>query len=115
MDVLYSIFVVLHLLGWAIVLGGALANMRQPKLAPGVLHGALTALIAGIALVGLAEATSSGPDEINHMKIGIKLIIALVVAGMAIYGRRNDNIVSRGYLGGIAALTVVNVALAVIW
>ncbi len=115
MDIVYSLVLVLHLLGWAIVLGGALANMREPKLAPGVLHGALTALIAGIALVGLAEATSGGPDEINHMKIGIKLIIALVVAGMAIYGRRNDNIVSRGYLGGIAALTVVNVALAVIW
>ncbi|HLS26813.1 MAG TPA: hypothetical protein VK063_13175 [Beutenbergiaceae bacterium] len=115
MDVLYSIFVVLHLLGWAIVLGGALANMRQPKLAPGVLHGALTALITGILLVGLAEATSGGPEEINHMKIGIKLLVALVVTGLAIYGRRNTDVVSRGYLGGIAGLVVVNVALAVIW
>mgnify|MGYP007060835173 CR=1 FL=1 len=115
MDILYSILVVLHLLGWAIVLGGVLANMRKPKLAPGVLHGALTALLTGILLVGVAEATSGGPEEINHMKIGIKLLIALVVTGMAIFGRRNTESVKTGYLGGIAGLVVVNVALAVIW
>ena len=115
MDIVYSIVVVLHLVGWAIVLGGVLAKMREPALISGVLHGALLALLTGIVLVGPAEATSGGPDVINHMKIGIKLIIALVVTGMAIYGRRNDKAVSRGYLGGIAGLTVVNIALAVIW
>lgn len=115
MDIVYSILVVLHLVGWAIVLGGVLAKMREPALASGVLHGVLTALVTGILLVGVAEATSGGPEEINHIKIGVKLIIALVVTGMAIYGRRNTEVVKTGYLGAIAGLTVVNIALAVIW
>lgn len=115
MDVVYGILVVLHLIGWALVLGGALTRMREPALSKGVLHGVLTALIAGILLVGVGEATSAGPDVINHMKIGVKLLVALVITGMVIFGGRNSEKVTRGYLGAIAGLTTVNVAIAVLW
>lgn|SRR5690625_1996674 len=112
MSVVYGIFVVLHLIGWAIVLGGALANMRTPKVISGMLHGVLTALVTGIVLVGLAEM---GDGEVNHLKIGIKLLVALIATALVIYGRRNDDRVTTGYLGGIAGLVVVNVAIAVLW
>ena len=31
MDLVYDLLVVLHLLGWAIVLGGTLVNLRTPQ------------------------------------------------------------------------------------
>lgn len=112
MNIVTGILIVLHLIGWAIVLGSALANMRTPKIASGMLHGILTALISGILIVGLAEMGDGG---LNHMKIGIKLLITLVVTGMVIFGQRDQKKVTTGYLGGIAGLVVINVALAVLW
>lgn len=111
MDIVIGIFLVLHLVGWAMTLGGALATMKAPKITPGMLHGVLTALVTGILLVGLNEM--SGGD-VNNVKIAVKLIVALVVTTMVILGRRNEK-VSTGYLGGVAGLVVVNVAIAVLW
>ncbi|HLS13444.1 MAG TPA: hypothetical protein VK095_02940 [Beutenbergiaceae bacterium] len=114
MDVVYGILVVLHLIGWALVLGGVLTRMREPALNKGVLHGVLTALLTGILLTGLAASGVAGPDP-NNTKIAVKLVVALVVTGLVIFGSRNSEKVTRGYLGAIAGLTVVNVALAVLW
>lgn len=114
MDIVYGILLVVHLLGWAMVLGGALAYLREPKIAKGMLHGILTALVAGIAMVGIASAGLAA-DEPNNTKIAVKLVIALVVTGLVIYGQRNAEKVTRGYLGGIAGLTALNVAIAVLW
>ena len=112
MSIVNGILVVLHLIGWAMVLGSALANMRNPQVAKGMLHGVLTALISGILIVGLAEM---GDGTVNHVKIGVKLLITLVVTAMVILGQRDEKKVTAGYLGGIAGLVVVNVAIAVLW
>lgn len=111
MDIVIGIFVILHLIGWAMVLGGALGTMRSPKVTPGMLHGVLTALVTGILLVGLHEMNDG---DMNHVKIAVKLVVALVVTALVIVGRRKES-VSTGYLGGIAGLVVVNVAIAVLW
>ena len=114
MKLFFNILLVLHLLGWAIVLGGTLTNLRTPKIAAGVLHGALTALVTGIVMVGLAE--SGAVDENFSMaKFGVKLIIALVVTGLVVVGTRKPERVTRQLVGAIAGLTVVNVAIAVLW
>ncbi len=112
MDLLYSIFLVLHFLGWGIVLGGTIVNLRTPRIAPGVLHGALTALITGILLVGLAEGVLD--KDIDTTKIAVKLIIAVVVTALVIVANRKEK-PSRGMVGGIAALTAVNIVVAAIW
>jgi len=110
----FNILLVLHLLGWAIVLGGTLTNLRTPKIAAGVLHGALTALVTGIVMVGLAE--SGAVDEsFSGAKFGVKLIIALVITGLVVVGTRKPERVTRQLVGAIAGLTVVNVAIAVLW
>jgi len=110
----FELLVVLHLLGWAIVLGGTVTNLKTPRIAPGVLHGVLTALVTGIAMVGLA---SSGvvDEEFDNIKIGIKLLIALVATGLVLFGVNRPERVTRGLVGGIAGLVVVNVAIAVLW
>lgn len=76
----------------------------------GLLHGALGALLTGLLLVGVLEM---GDGDVNHMKIGIKLLIALVVTGMAFWGGRKDEL-KPGFFGLIAGLVAANVAIAVL-
>jgi len=114
MELLYNVLVVLHLVGWAIVLGGTLVNLRTPKIATGVLHGILTALVTGILLVGIGSASDEIHDP-NTTKVAVKLVVALVVTGLVVYGTRRPEKVTRGLVGAIAGLTVVNVAIAVLW
>jgi hypothetical protein len=114
MDFLYHLLLVLHLLGWAIVLGGVLVTMKSRTLPKGALHGILTALITGVLMVGLAESSDELRDP-DMAKIAVKLVIALVVTGLVIYGVRKPAKVTTGLLGAIAGLTVVNVAVAALW
>lgn len=111
MSIVFGILLVLHLVGWALGLGGAVFGMRSQQLLPGTLHGVLTAVVTGILLVGVAEM--SGLD-VNHMKIGIKLVVALVVAFLTFFVARRPEKATRGMLGAIAGLIVVNVAIAVL-
>ena len=112
MDIVKGIVLVLHLVGWAIVLGSTIAGLRQTKLYRGAVHGVLTALVTGILMVGLIEM---GDGDVNHIKIAVKLVIALLVTGLVIYAHRNPDKVSKGMLGAIVGLTVTNVAIAVLW
>ena len=109
MDILFGIVLVLHLLGWAMVFGGALAGMKSTTLNPGAFHGILTALVTGVVLTGLL-----GSDA-NHVKIAVKLVVALVVTARVVVARRRPEKGTTGLLGAIAGLVVVNVGLAVIW
>ena len=113
METLYDILLVLHLLGWAVVLGGAVASMRTPVIPRGMLHGILTALVTGVAMVGLASSGLAG-DEPDNAKIAVKLVVALAVTVLVVLGGRRPR-VTTGYLGAIAGLTVVNVVIAVLW
>jgi hypothetical protein len=113
-ETLYRLLLVLHLLGWAIVLGGVLVTMRSRKLPKGALHGILTALLTGVLMVGLAESSDDLRDP-DMTKIAVKLVIALVVTGLVLWGVRKPAKVTTGLLGAIAALTVANVAIAVLW
>src|SRR5690625_5759774 len=98
MEIVYGIVLVLHLIGWALVLGGAVYGLRETKMNKGMLHGILTALIAGIIMMGLGSSEVAGPEP-DDIKMGIKLLIALVVTGLVIYGHRNSEKVTKGYLG----------------
>jgi hypothetical protein len=112
MDIAYKIILVLHLLGWAMLLGSVLAHLRTPVVPKGALHAALTALVTGLLLVGMAEM---GDGELNHMKVGIKLLVAIVVTVLVALGAKKGERVTKGYLGAILGLVVANVALAVVW
>ncbi len=53
---------------------------------PAMLHGALTMLVTGVALVGLREAQGA---DLNHVKIGIKLAVLVVILAL-VYVKRDD-------------------------
>ncbi|CAM3736178.1 hypothetical protein [Isoptericola cucumis] len=124
MEILYNVFVALHFVGWAIVLGGYVASLKSPGLYRGVFHGAATALVAGVLMVGIAEmgdvwTEATAPDM---AKIGVKLVVALVVAVLAFLAKRQgakgDNgtgAVAPGLKHAIGGLTLVNILVAVFW
>ena len=117
MTVLAGVLIVLHLLGWAIVLGGALVSLRPPRIPVGMLHGALTALLTGLILAFLLQTGAWKPaDAFSSTKLGVKLVVALVVTGLVAWGgRRKDKEVPRWLVLTIAGLTALNVAVAVLW
>jgi hypothetical protein len=113
MQLAYQILVLVHLIGFAAQFGGFLVQLRsqEPEVNAAMLHGSLTLLITGVALVILAEI---GPDPVNHVKIAIKLIITAVIVLLVIKNRKFASI-PRGLWGLIGGLTIVNAAVAVVW
>lgn len=113
MELARDLFLVLHLLGMASIVGGFLvqAKAERKRVQPAMLHGALTALVTGIVLTGLREM---GDAEVNHVKIGVKLLVVLVVTALA-WRRRRAEQISTGEWGAIGGLTILNVVVAVFW
>ena len=116
MEIVKSIFVVLHIISFGVVFGATLAQLPNLKhqtaeITKGVLHGALGLLITGLVLVGMLYATG---DEPNNAKIGAKTLVLLILIVLVIMNRKKKP-VSGGILGAIAGLSALNVALAVIW
>jgi hypothetical protein len=116
MDVLLHIFVGLHIIGIAALLGGFFHQMKAigqgtARFTPGMLHGALTMLVTGIVLVGLNEAQGG---SVNHIKIGLKLLLLIVILGL-VYVKRDEERVSKGQFALVGALTMVNIFIAVLW
>ena len=115
MDFLRLVLVFLHILGAAAIVGGWLAAFKTPTVSQWQWIGALTQLITGLLLVGLAEM---GDGDVNNVKIGVKLIIALIVAVAAFIARRkikNDQDVSKGLAHAVGGMALINIAVAVFW
>ncbi|MEU9862596.1 hypothetical protein AB0D99_17160 [Streptomyces sp. NPDC047971] len=116
MDVLINVFVALHIIGIASLLGGFLTQMKAmgagtARFVPAMLHGALTMLITGIALVGLNQADD---QAVNNVKIAIKMAILVVILGL-VYVKRDEEQVSKGLFGAVGGLTVANIFIATLW
>jgi len=116
MDIAIKILLILHFIGLAAIIGSWLSVLKQPRVVVGMLHGAILQVVTGVALVGLREAQDV--VEVNHMKIGIKLLIALVILVVAIIGLKKEkqNPGSTAVLAHTAGiLGIVNVIVAVVW
>ncbi|MFF5446041.1 hypothetical protein [Streptomyces sp. NPDC012888] len=116
MDVLINVFVGLHIIGIASLLGGFLTQMKAmgagtARFTPAMLHGALTMLLTGVALVGFREMEGDGP---NHIKIGVKLAVLFVVLAL-VYVKRDEERVEKALFGAVGGLTILNIFIAVLW
>ncbi|MEV0847941.1 hypothetical protein AB0J21_19055 [Streptomyces sp. NPDC049954] len=116
MDVLINVFVGLHIIGIAALLGGFLTQMKAmgagtARFTPAMLHGALTMLVTGIVLVGLNQADD---QHVNTVKIGVKLAVLIVVLGL-VYVKRDEEKVEKPLFATVGALTMVNIFIAVLW
>ncbi|MFF8646874.1 hypothetical protein ACF06D_01315 [Streptomyces griseoluteus] len=116
MTVLIHVFVALHIIGIAALLGGFLTQMKAmgrgaARFVPAMLHGAITMLVTGVVLVGLNEADG---HHVNNIKIGIKLALLIVILGL-VYVKRDEETVDKGMFGLVGALTTANIFIAVLW
>jgi hypothetical protein len=113
MQLAYHILVLLHLSGFAALLGGVLVQLRskEPEVNAAMLHGSLTLLITGLALVILEEI---GPNPVNYVKVAIKLVVSAIVVLLVVKNRKFASI-PRGLWGLIGGLTILNAAVAVLW
>ncbi|MER6819371.1 hypothetical protein AB0K85_05425 [Streptomyces cellulosae] len=116
MDVLIHLFVGLHIIGIASLLGGFLTQMKAmgagtARFVPAMLHGALTMLVTGVILVGLNQAQDYSVDNI---KIGVKLALLIVILGL-VYVKRDEEKVDKGVFSLVGLLTVANIFIAVLW
>lgn len=116
MDVLIAVFIALHIVGIAALLGGFLTQMKamgagEARIVPGMVHGAATMLVTGLVLVGLNQADD---NEVNNTKIAVKLVLLLVLSVLA-YLNRDEEKVSTPVFATIGALTTVNIFIATLW
>jgi hypothetical protein len=85
-------------------------NKNPRKLNPGVLHAGLTALLAGIVMVGLHDSVK--PDEpLNHTKVGIKLIVLIVILALGYKNVKKPELSKNVWLTMIG-LTILNIIIA---
>lgn len=112
MSAINTVAYVIHLLSVLGILVLLLLQLKKsPRtLNPGVLHAGLTALIAGIILVGLHNSVK--PDEeLNHIKVGIKFIILLVILVLGYTNVKKPELSKNVWLTMIG-LTVTNIVIA---
>ena len=108
------ILLFIHLIGFALLLGGAITQFLtgRYRINPAVLWGAVIQLVSGLLLS--APLRGGGDDEPNPIKLGVKLLIAVLIFIMVFIPRKRES-VNRGHFIGIIALTLVNAAVAVFW
>jgi hypothetical protein len=114
MDFVKDLFVLLHLVGMAAVVGGWIAVVRAPKIIPAILWGARAQVLTGLLLVGIHEM---GDDPVNNAKVGVKLLVALAVAACAeiANARQKRGEPKPTLVGAAGALALLNTAIAVLW
>jgi hypothetical protein len=85
-------------------------NKSPRKLNPGVLHAGLTALVAGLILVGLHKNVK--PDEeLNHIAVGIKFVILVVILALGYKNIKKPELSKNIWLT-MLGLTVTNIVIA---
>jgi len=88
-------------------------NKNPRKFNPGILHAGVTALIAGLAMVGMWGSVH--PDEVlNHTKVGVKLLILITILVIG-YKNVKKPVLAKNTWLLLIGLTTTNVLIASLW
>jgi hypothetical protein len=111
-ELLINIFLVLHLLGIAVLLAGFFSNLKELtkgiKVSASVLHGSYLMLATGLAMAGIAV----DPSKLNAFVISLKLIALVFIFLLAFRYRKKDK-TPIWVVPAIACLTTLNIVLAI--
>ncbi len=119
MNIVVNILIILHFIGLAFLLGAFLYQIKdivagKGKIVRGILDGALTQIVTGIALVGIYSAGLVEDEEVDNAKIGVKLLFVIAVYVLALVFRKRVTAPSWA-MWLIGGLTLANVVIAVVW
>jgi len=114
MGTLRDIVLYVHLIGFALLLGGAVAQLLTGKarINAAMLWGAAIQVVTGLIL---AAPWGLAPDEkFSPVALAVKLVVALMIAVMVFVPRKRET-VNRGHFLTIVGLILVNAAVGVFW
>jgi hypothetical protein len=113
METLRLILLIIHILGFAALIGGLLAQAgsTEKKVNGAMRDGIGTAFLAGLLLVGVLEG---GDEDVNNAKIAVKAGIGLVLLILVMANTRKERI-PNGLWAGLLVLAVAEVCIAVAW
>src|SRR5690349_19991824 len=113
MEVVRYLLITDHLLGMAAIVGGWFTVLRAPRVMPSMVWGARAQIVTGVLLWGILEsgaADDSGyPDRV---KLTVKLLVALVLTGLAEANVNHDDSVNLRIVHLIGGPAIVNVLVA---
>jgi len=102
----------IHLVGFALLLGGTVVQYLSGRLRIN------QAMLAGAGIQVLTGVLLSAPLGREHQpptaKLITKLVLALIIFVMVFFSRKREN-VNKGHFMGIAGLTLITAAVAVFW
>jgi hypothetical protein len=104
-----------HLIGFALLLGGAVAQYvsGRVRINAAMLWGAGAQLVTGLALAAPLRG-GDDDDEPDPVKLVVKGVVAVMIFAMVFFSRRRDS-VSKGHFLAIIGLTLANAAVATFW
>ena len=119
MAFIYDIFVVLHFLGMAGLVGGLLVGVSEKplRIKKPALHSGLLVLLAGIFLViinSVQHANDSSVEMIDHSKIGVKLLVVIAILVLGFKNVAKSEVSKRTYFS-MLTLALLNILIAVFW
>lgn len=114
MEILRQILLYAHLIGFALLLGGAAIQYLTGHLRinAAMLWGATIQVVTGLGLA--APLRGGGDAEPPTAKLIVKLVLGLAIFAMVFFSRKRDA-VNRGHFLATIGLTLVNAAVAVFW
>ncbi len=111
LEILKNILVLVHLSGLSILFGGILLKLlnKVPVRSEIIFSGALIQLFSGLAIVTIVEMTKA--QDLNHMKVGLKVGIALLVTFFTYLYKKNEE--KLIFFNLLSLLTLLNILIAV--
>jgi len=112
-DLLLHVLRYIHLIGFALLLGGALAQYLSGTLRinPAMLWGSIIQVASGIALAAPLRPEGEEPPV---AKLVVKLVLAVMIFVMVFVPRKREQ-VNRGHFLGVIGFVLVTAAVATFW
>jgi hypothetical protein len=114
LEIIIRVTLVLHLLGFATILSGVLAQTKNFKtgapVTAGILHGSWLSLITGLVLTGLVYANG---EEVNNLTLSIKGLVITAIFFIAYTFAKKES-APKWVVPTIGVLTIANLSFAVI-
>jgi hypothetical protein len=113
MKTVFNIALGIHIVSILGILGLLLSQVHKSprKLNPGIIHATLTALVAGIVMVGILPQIE--PEEsVNHGKIGVKALVVFAILFLG-YTNVKKEVLKTWVWGTMLGLTALNILIAV--
>lgn len=117
MTIVHTILIAVHILSMAAIVGGWLANFKNPTVTQSQWYGAIFMIISGLALFGVSEMNGI-EDPAQRIKLTVKLILGLMVFITALLGRRKINRgeeISTGLAHATGGTAVIAALVATLW